>query len=341
MDRYQKIEKLGEGTYGIVYKAQNKITGDVVALKRIRLDSEEEGMPCTAIREISLLKELRHTNILRLYDVIHTEKKLTLVFEYMDSDLKKYLDTLNDLIEPETVRHLTHQLFNAIQFCHLHKILHRDIKPQNLLINRKLELRLGDFGLARTYGVPVSGYSTEVVTLWYRAPEILLGSKNYSTPIDLWSIGCVFAEIASSGRPLFPGATSKDQLIKIYKVLGTPSVAEWPKIVELPEYSEEKFSSVQNYPALNLNSLFPILNSDGIDLLSQLFLYDPVKRISAEQALSHTYYTNYEDETDKEKTSISSEAESRNNSGNKNSMISSFDQNGILNTSFISSIVSN
>ncbi|KAJ3181328.1 cyclin-dependent kinase 5 [Gaertneriomyces sp. JEL0708] len=171
MEKYQKIEKLGEGTYGIVYKAQNKDTGDIVALKRIRLDNEEEGVPCTAIREISLLKELKHPNIVRLYDVIHSDKKLTLVFEYLDSDLKKFLDTYSGDIDVPTLK-----ILKGVAFCHEHRVLHRDLKPQyvtrplpsvghlashsnaglcrNLLINKKLDLKLADFGLARAFGIP-------------------------------------------------------------------------------------------------------------------------------------------------------------------------------------------
>jgi len=136
MEKYQKIEKLGEGRYGVVYKAQNKETGEIVALKRIRLDNEEEGVPCTAIREISLLKELRHPNIVRLYDVLHTERKLTLVFEHLDSDLKKFLDHYSGDIDVALIRHLAHQLLKGMAYCHEHRILHRDLKPQNLLINK-------------------------------------------------------------------------------------------------------------------------------------------------------------------------------------------------------------
>jgi serine/threonine protein kinase len=136
MEKYQKIEKLGEGTYGIVYRAQNKESGIMVALKRIRIDSEEEGVPCTAIREISLLKELKHPNIVKLLDVVHTEKKLTLVFENLDSDLKKFLDSNAGDIPPSTVRVLClikilmQQLLKGIKFCHDNRVLHRDLKPQ-------------------------------------------------------------------------------------------------------------------------------------------------------------------------------------------------------------------
>ena len=150
-----------------------------------------------SIREISLLKELRHPNIVRLYDVIHTEKKLTLVFEFMDSDLKKYLDNNSGDIPLETIKPLLYQLLKGIAYCHDNRVLHRDLKPQNLLINKKMELKLADFGLARAVGIPVRGYSHEVVTLWYRSPDVLLASRNYTQTIDIWSIGCIFSEMAT------------------------------------------------------------------------------------------------------------------------------------------------
>ncbi|TPX40512.1 hypothetical protein SeMB42_g05966 [Synchytrium endobioticum] len=288
MEKYQKIEKLGEGTYGIVYKAQNKDLGEIVALKRIRLDNEEEGVPCTAIREISLLKELKHPNILRLYDVIHTEKKLTLVFEYMDSDLKKFLDTYAGDIDLPTIKHLMFQLLKGIEYCHANRVLHRDLKPQNLLINKKLELKLGDFGLARAFGIPVRSYSHEVVTLWYRAPDVLMGSRQYSTSIDLWSAGCIFAEMAT-GRPLFPGSSVRDQLSRIFKVLGTPDEQSWPKITELPEYKQD----FPIYAKQLLDTLVPKLDANGIDLLGRLIEYQPEKRMSAEKALLHPFFDDY------------------------------------------------
>ena len=131
MEKYQKIEKIGEGTYGVVYKARNRLTGELVALKKIRLEAEDEGIPSTAIREISILKELQHDNIVRLHDVIHTEKKLTLVFEYLDLDLKKFLDTSGSQGLPQhQVKILLYQLISGVQFCHDRRVLHRDLKPQ-------------------------------------------------------------------------------------------------------------------------------------------------------------------------------------------------------------------
>ncbi|CAO3625578.1 unnamed protein product [Cunninghamella blakesleeana] len=285
MDKYQKIEKLGEGAYGIVYKAQNRETNEVVALKRIRLDNEEEGVPCTAIREISLLKELKHQNIVRLYDVLHKERKLILVFEYLDSDLKKFLDSNGGDIDELTIKQMMYQLLKGIAFCHAHRVLHRDLKPQNLLINKKGELKLGDFGLARAFGIPVRSYSRDVVTLWYRAPDVLMGSKQYSTSIDLWSAGCIFAEMAS-GSPLFPGSSVSDQLQCIFKVLGTPTEENWPNVSQVPEYKRD----FEIFAPIPLESILPKLDALGIDLLKKLIEYPPEKRITASDALQHPYF---------------------------------------------------
>lgn len=295
MEKYTKIDKLGEGTYGIVYKAKNRETGEIVALKRIRLDSEDEGVPCTAIREISLLKELKHPNIVRLYDVIHTEKKLTLVFEHLDQDLKKYLDECGGVISRSTMKSFLYQLLKGISFCHEHRVLHRDLKPQNLLINKKGDLKLADFGLARAFGIPVRNYSHEVVTLWYRAPDVLMGSRKYSTPIDIWSAGCIFAEMAT-GKPLFPGTSTTDQLMRIFKILGTPDEKSWPGIVELPDYKPD----FPVYPAQKLTSLITGLDEEGHDLLAKMLQYDPTLRITSQKALQHPYFQSVREKEEKE-----------------------------------------
>jgi len=284
MEKYQKIEKIGEGTYGVVYKARNRVSGELVALKKIRLEAEDEGIPSTAIREISILKELQHPNIVRLHDVIHTDKKLTLVFEYLDQDLKKYLDS-SDGLDAHTIQSSLFQLLRGIAFCHDRRVLHRDLKPQNLLINKEGELKLADFGLARAFGIPVRSYTHEVVTLWYRAPDVLMGSRKYSTPVDLWSVGCIFGEMASS-RPLFPGTSDHDQLMRIFKLLGTPNEETWPTMVDLPEYK----SDFPVYDQVSLASIAPKLDPDGLDLLTQMLRYDPAQRISAKAAMSHPYF---------------------------------------------------
>lgn len=288
MERYQKLEKIGEGTYGVVYKAKDRVTGEIIALKKIRLEAEDEGIPSTAIREISLLKELQHPNIVRLYDVVHTERKLTLVFEYLDQDLKKYLDVCEGGLEGSITMSFLYQLLRGVAYCHHHRVLHRDLKPQNLLINREGELKLADFGLARAFGIPVRSYTHEVVTLWYRAPDVLMGSRKYSTPVDVWSIGCIFAEMAN-GRPLFAGTSDTDQLDRIFRHLGTPTGDDYPTITELPDYKPD----FPNYDKpSDFSGLSPALDAHGIDLLIEMLQFDPAKRVSAADAMNHPYFAN-------------------------------------------------
>lgn len=290
MERYQKMEKIGEGTYGVVYKAKDRVTGEIIALKKIRLEAEDEGIPSTAIREISLLKELQHPNIVRLYDVVHTERKLTLVFEFLDQDLKKYLDVCDSGLDLPILKSFLYQLLTGVAYCHHHRVLHRDLKPPNLLINREGQLKLADFGLARAFGIPVRSYTHEVVTLWYRAPDVLLGSRKYSTPVDIWSVGCIFAEMAN-GRPLVAGTSESDQLEKIFRLLGTPTLAEYPGIVELPEYENSSCSHIQYpKPRGGLASLVPTLDPIGVELLSLMLQYDPARRITAQDALEHAFF---------------------------------------------------
>ncbi|RNC58583.1 cell division protein kinase 2 [Trypanosoma cruzi] len=221
--RYERQEKIGEGTYGVVYRARDTATGATVALKRIRLDTEEEGVPCTAIREISLLKELRHANIVKLLDVCHSESRLTLVFEYMELDLKKYMDQEEGNLDAATIQDFMRDLLNGVRFCHDRNVLHRDLKPPNLLISREKSLKLADFGLGRAFGIPVKKFTHEVVTLWYRSPDVLLGSTQYGTPVDIWSVGCIFAEMVI-GAPLFAGKNDADQLLRIFVFWGHQTI---------------------------------------------------------------------------------------------------------------------
>lgn len=269
-----------------VFKGRNRKTGEFVALKEIHLDSEE-GTPSTAIREISLMKELKHENIVGLHDVIHTENKLMLVFEHMDMDLKKYMDTKGDrgALHPDIIKPFMKQLLLGIDFCHKNRVLHRDLKPQNLLINSRGALKLGDFGLARAFGIPVNTFSNEVVTLWYRAPDVLLGSRTYNTSIDIWSAGCIMAEMYT-GRPLFPGTTNEDQITRIFRIMGTPTERTWPGITQLQDY-KPTFSM---YATQDLRQILPMIDADGIDLLQKMLQLRPELRISAEQALQHRWF---------------------------------------------------
>lgn len=286
MQKYEKLEKIGEGTYGTVFKAKNKETQEIVALKRVRLDDDDEGVPSSALREICLLKELKHKNIVRLHDVLHSDRKLTLVFEHCDQDLKKYFDSLNGEIDPEVVKSFMFQLLRGLSYCHSRNILHRDLKPQNLLINKTGDLKLADFGLARAFGIPVRCYSAEVVTLWYRPPDVLFGAKLYTTSIDMWSAGCIFAELANAGRPLFPGSDVDDQLKRIFKMLGTPNEETWPGVEKLPEFKQFPIY----HPSLSFNQVVPKLSGRGRDLLQRLLICTPGLRASADMAMSHPYF---------------------------------------------------
>ncbi|XP_074599980.1 cyclin-dependent kinase 1 isoform X2 [Brevipalpus obovatus] len=287
MENFEKLEKIGEGTYGVVYKARTKKTDLIVALKKIRLENEDEGVPPTAIREITLLKELTHPNVVRMKDVILQENRLYLVFEFLSMDLRKCLDLLPEdtLMDKFLVKSYMYQILQALSFCHKRRIIHRDLKPHNLLLDSKGIIKLADFGLARAFGIPVRPYTHEVVTLWYRAPEVLLNAERYSTPVDIWSVGCIFAEMATK-KPLFHGDSEIDQLFRIFRTLGTPTEEIWPGVSKLPSYNKTFPSWKDNI----LNSFVPIISESGVDLLKLTLIYDPHKRVSAKASVLHEYF---------------------------------------------------
>lgn len=187
LSTYSKHQVLGAGTYSVVYEGTSRLTNRLVALKEIHLE-RDEGVPFTAIREVSLLKELKHNNIITLHDIIYTRKTLTLVFEFVDRDLSRYMDECDHKINIINIRLFLYQLLRGLKYCHDRRILHRDLKPQNILISSSGELKLADFGLARAKSVPTKTFTNEVVTLWYRPPDVLLGNIDYGTSIDMW--GC-------------------------------------------------------------------------------------------------------------------------------------------------------
>jgi len=285
LDKYEKLQKIGEGTYGVVYKARNRETGQYIALKKIRLENEDEGIPSTAIREISILKEMIHPTIVSLLDVVNYDNKLYLVFEFLDQDLKKHMDSVSCL-SPALVQSYTKQLLQGLAYCHQRRIVHRDLKPQNLLIDQKGSLKLADFGLARAFCVPVRQYTHEVVTLWYRAPEILLGSATYSIPVDLWSAGCIFAEMLVK-KPLFPGDSEIDQIFKIFRQMGTPTEDNWHGCTSLPDFKP----SFPKWKKQVFGKMFDNVHPTAMDLLEKMLIYEPAGRISAREALNHPYFS--------------------------------------------------
>jgi len=285
-ERFTRLEKIGEGTYGVVFKCEDNTTGHYVAVKRIPLESDEEGVPSTAIREISLLREVNHANVVKLLDVVCQDRRLFLVFEYLDQDLKKMMDLRASPLIGRRMKVAMHQLLQGLHACHSNRIVHRDLKPQNILVTKDEQvLKLADFGLSRAFRIPTQTYTHEVVTLWYRAPEILLGEKHYLPTVDIWALGCIMAELAT-GKPLFTGEHEIHQLFNIFRVLGTPTENLWRGVSNLPDFSTQ----FPSWPAVPLDKVVPTLDADGIDLLSKMLRYHPRERIQAYAALQHRWF---------------------------------------------------
>ncbi|KAF7233039.1 hypothetical protein EG68_05100, partial [Paragonimus skrjabini miyazakii] len=264
LESYKKLDVLGEGSYATVYRGYSHVMGRSVAVKEIRINPEE-GLPFTAIREASLLKALRHANIVILHDIVHTKNTLNFIFEYVQSDLSKYIEKHSQGIRLHNVRLFLYQLLRGLAYCHDRHILHRDLKPQNLLISAVGELKLADFGLARAKSVPSRTYSHEVVTLWYRPPDVLLGSTCYTASLDIWGVGCIFTEMVS-GVATFPGSKdSIDQLDKIFRIMGTPSEATWRGVSKLPKYKALLGHLDENTRSQSHSEKGCVKNLDGMD----------------------------------------------------------------------------
>eukprot|EP00759_Apiculatamorpha_spiralis_P028501 PhF_6_TR31110/c0_g1_i1/m.45517 len=289
-ERFKKIEKLGEGTYGVVYKCEDLQEGVIVALKRVRLEAEDNGVPSTAIREIALLRTLRHPNIVSLRDIVTDNSKLFLVFECLHQDLKRCLDARVTPFYGPILARLSLQLLLGVQHCHQRRILHRDLKPQNILLTQDYRtVKIADFGLARSIHsdtvVADRSYTAEVITLWYRAPELLLGEHRYSAAVDIWSIACIIAEMATK-RPLFPGQSEIDQILKIFRLLGTPQQDQWSYLTALPEYQ----TCFPKWMPMDIESYLGTVDPCCADLLRKMLIYDPHQRITIEAAIRHPFF---------------------------------------------------
>lgn len=291
--QYEPVAEIGGGAYGTVYKARDTQSGQFVALKSVRVQTDQEGLPLSTVREVALLKRLEqfdHPNIVKLMDVCATlrtdqETKVTLVFEHVDQDLKTYLEKAPAPGLPVSrIKDLMQQLLCGLSFLHSNRVLHRDLKPENILVTSRGQVKLADFGLARIYSCHMA-LTPVVVTLWYRSPEVLLQST-YATPVDIWSTGCIFAEMFRR-KPLFCGESEVDQLTKIFSVIGLPSEEEWPTDVTL---SRRNFSPQSPQP---ITDYVPEISEDGADLLLKMLTFDPLRRISALKAQEHRFFSEH------------------------------------------------
>ncbi|KAF7292455.1 Pkinase-domain-containing protein [Mycena chlorophos] len=289
---YAIMNHVGEGTFGKVYKAQNSITRVFVALKRIRMESEKEGFPVTAMREIKLLQSLRHDNVVRLFEMMVSNGSVYMVFEYMEHDLTGILSQTQFSFTDAHLKSLCRQMLAGLAYLHHKGVIHRDIKGSNILINNRGELKLADFGLARFYQKRRrSDYTNRVITLWYRPPELLLGATVYGPEVDMWSAGCIMLELFTK-KPVFQGNDEIHQLDTIYRVIGTPNVERWPDIVSLPWYELVK---PREEIANHFREMFrKWMSPAALDLAEQLLFYDPTTRVSAVQALEAPYFTQEE-----------------------------------------------
>lgn len=315
LQQYDLIGKIGEGTYGLVFLARVKPPspnrGKSIAIKKFKQSKDGDGVSPTAIREIMLLREISHENLVKLVNVHinSADMSLYLAFDYAEHDLYEIIryhrDKLNQAINQYTVKSLLWQLLNGLNYLHSNWIIHRDLKPSNILVMGEGEeqgiVKIADFGLARIYQAPLKALADNgvVVTIWYRAPELLLGAKHYTSAVDMWAVGCIFAELLTL-KPLFQGAEVKatpnpfqlDQLDKIFKVLGHPTTEKWPSLVNLPHWQSDmqhiqghKYDNPGLYNVVHLSPKTP-----AYDLLSKMLEYDPRKRITAAQALEHEYF---------------------------------------------------
>lgn len=285
---FEKLNRVGEGTYGIVYRARDTKSGEVVALKKMRMEREKDGMPVSGLREISILLGMEHENIVRMKEIAvgRSLESMFLVMEYCEQDLACLLDNMQSPFSESQVKCIMKQVFRGLRYLHSSFIVHRDLKVSNLLMTDKGCVKIADFGLARWYGLPLKPMTPKVVTLWYRAPELLLNARTQTTAIDMWSAGCILGELLAH-KPLLPGKSEINQLELVVDLLGTPNDNIWPEFSSLPALED---FTLKQQPYNNLKHKFPWLSAAGLRLLNFLFMYDPTKRATADECLQSSYF---------------------------------------------------
>uniref|UniRef100_A0A671KN35 non-specific serine/threonine protein kinase n=1 Tax=Sinocyclocheilus anshuiensis TaxID=1608454 RepID=A0A671KN35_9TELE len=284
MNRYTTLKQLGDGTYGSVLMGKSNESGELVAIKRMKRKfySWEE---CMNLREVKSLKKLNHANVVKLKEVIRENDHLYFVFEYMKENLYQLMKDRTKLFPESVIRNISFQILQGLSFIHKHGFFHRDMKPENLLCMGPELVKIADFGLAREIRSRPP-YTDYVSTRWYRAPEVLLRSPVYSSPLDIWAVGCIMAELYTL-RPLFPGNSEVDEIFKICQVLGTVKKSDWPEGYQLAAAMNFRFPQCVPTP---LKTLIPNATNEALDLMRDLLQWDPKKRPSAAKALRYPYF---------------------------------------------------
>jgi cell division cycle 2-like protein len=301
INEYEILDKIGEGQYGVVSQACNKKTREVVAIKEIKMQMKQASFPLTSLREINILASFHHPSIVCFKEVIIKKNasrnifdmKVFIVMEYIEHNLKDFMHAMKQPFSQSEVKCLMFQLIDGVKYMHDNWVLHRDLKLSNILLNNNGKVKICDFGMAHQYNEMPIKYTNEVVTLWYRAPELLLGGTKYSTTVDIWSLGCIMGELLTK-EPLFPGKSEIDQIDTIFKMLGTPNSKTWPDFVKLwgrgCKFVKQPFNKLrEKFPTTGFVAK-PILSAQGFDLLNRLLTYDPQKHINAEDALNHGWF---------------------------------------------------
>ncbi|XP_061432160.1 cyclin-dependent kinase-like 1 [Lethenteron reissneri] len=286
MDKYEKLAKIGEGSYGVVFKCRARDTGHVVAIKKFVESEEDPLIKKIALREIRMLKQLKHPNLVNLLEVFRKKRRLHLVFEYCDHTVLNELDKHPHGVPEPQVKNILFQTLQAVGFCHQHNCIHRDVKPENILVTKQGIIKLCDFGFARMLTGPGDEYTDYVATRWYRAPELLVGDTQYGPAVDVWALGCVFAELLA-GEPLWPGRSDVDQLHLIRTTQG-----------DLIPRHQQIFSSNQFFSGLSipepetrepLDSRFPCASPAALSFMRGCLEMDPADRAACDGLLGHPY----------------------------------------------------